>query len=70
MSGICCVCEEKQSIIYSPLPRQEEKDRGLDNFEINMTYGENINFIVEPHDFYGQPCSGSGQIPQFILRES
>ena len=65
--GICTGCQEQQSIRRSSTPRQEEKERGMEDCEIDQTYGDTINFVVEPHDFHGEPCDGSGQIPQALV---
>ena len=69
MLGICSCCEQKVCIERSPIPRQQELDMGYEDFEISMTYGESINFICSPHDCWGVPCEGSGQIPQAVIKE-
>lgn len=65
--GICTCCQAEVPIYASSLARKEEEDRGYDQREIDMTYGESINYLVEQHDFYGELCEGSGQIPQAVL---
>ena len=66
-SGICCVCQCAVPLQPSPIPRQQELDRGLDDWDINREYGESINYVVIDHIFYGQKCDGSGQIPQALI---
>jgi hypothetical protein len=65
--GICSVCQSEVPINHSSIPSDEERKRGMEDYEISMTYGENINFICIDHEFYGEKCDGSGQIPQFII---
>jgi hypothetical protein len=66
MHGICCVCQQKVNISTSSEPRQQEYDAGHDDNSIDMTYGDEINYVCDAHDFYGEHCDGSGQIPQFF----
>lgn len=65
--GMCCGCEAKQPLVRSSSARQEERERGFDDWEIDQQYGESIDYIVASHDFYGSHCDGSGQIPQVIF---
>ena len=69
MKGICPVCQGVQEIEFSPVPRQQEEARGLEWEDIEMTYGDDINYVVVPHVFYGVDCEGSGQIPQGIIKD-
>ena len=65
--GICCACQCVVPIDPSSAPRDEERERGIEDWEINLIYGGAIDFIVVQHDAYGVPCEGSGQIPQVVL---
>jgi hypothetical protein len=65
--GICCGCQSEVAIQPCGLPRQEERERGFDDDDINMTYGTSIDFVVVEHSFFGEHCEGSGQIPQVIV---
>jgi hypothetical protein len=65
--GICTVCESRVAIVRSDIARKEERERGLDDWEIDMQYGDSINFLVMTHEFCGERCDGSQQIPQTVL---
>ena len=67
MYGICPVCQTKQRVKISPIPRKKEKARGLTDDEIDMQYGGNINCMLFDHNSYDQHCEGSGQIPQATI---
>ena len=67
-TGICCVCQSRIPINKSSLPREEELAHyDNDEFFVDMQYGDCINYVMIDHDFFGEKCSGSGQIPQFLV---
>lgn len=67
MQGICAVCGQEVALERSFIPRQDERDRGFDDWEIDMTYGESINYLVITHEICEVLCEGSGQIPQTVI---
>lgn len=69
MTGICCTCQQEVPIYTSYIPRNEERERGLEDFEIDMQYGPSIDYLCESHHPWGELCEGTGQIPQFVLKK-
>jgi len=64
MLGICSVCEEKVSIERSAVPSSQLDKLGYADWE-KAEFGESLFYICLPH---GEPCEGSGQIPQVVLK--
>ena len=65
--GICPVCQSKQLVSSSSAPRHDYREIGWDDEEIDRCHGEEVNFVLISHDFYGQPCEGGGQMPEAVL---
>ncbi len=68
-SGVCCACQSVVPLTRSEIPLQQELARGWDREMCEMEYGDSIHYICVSHEFYGEPCEGTGQIPQCVLKD-
>jgi hypothetical protein len=60
--GICCGCQSPVPL-KSYSPTQEEFD------SMDFPGGrECVQYVTVEHEFCGEPCEGSGQCPQVVLR--
>ena len=69
MKGICSVCQTVQPIVNSPTPSMQMEKLGYDDYEMERQFGESIYFLVVSHEFYGEHCDGSNQIPETVLKD-
>lgn len=62
MRGICSVCQSEQSLRLSKKDENEYDDFD-DSWESDYLQ------VVDTHDFYGEQCDGSGQVPEIVLKD-
>ena len=67
--GLCCGCQSVVPVQPSTLAVEECLDKGIEEWELEQTYGNSIRYIVIDHTFYGEHCDGSGQIPQVVIKD-
>lgn len=63
--GVCCECQSVRRIVpksFSP------EDDGILSF-LPPEEGEVGEWVMATHDAFGSHCSGSGTMPQAVLRE-
>lgn len=77
MQGVCCTCQCVVPVSRSTVALYAEINRlDLDHEDpfiadyIRDDYGDSIDYLCDPHDAFGQPCDGAGQIPQAIIKET
>lgn len=63
--GLCCGCQEIVPVTES---RQVAEETSFDREWGFM--GDEGRFVCISHTFYGEPCDGSGQVPQCLVEDS
>jgi len=63
VQGVCCTCQSIHPLRPSKTSREDVghpmTDRDLD--------GEIVDWVMDTHDAWGEPCEGSGTQPQAVV---
>jgi hypothetical protein len=68
LRGVCTGCQCLVSVRFSTAPRLEMKNVGYNDWDLDMQFGESINYLCSEHDFCGERCDGSTLCPQAIVK--
>jgi len=67
MQGICCSCQCVVPVRSSSRGRLELLEIGQENEDIDLHYGESINYVCAEHNAFGPRCEGVGMVPQTVF---
>lgn len=69
MKGICCGCQGSVELVSAQRRELSLVDYTDDQISDECRWlGESVDYLVIEHEFCGERCDGSGQVPQVVLK--